>query len=207
MITAFIYGILLAFGLIIPLGVQNIFVFNQGATQHRLLSALPSVLTAFICDVILILCAVLGLSVIVLSMPWIKTIIFSGGIIFLSYMGWISWTSIAPVKGETKPLSFMQQIGFAASVSLLNPHALIDAIGVIGTNSLNFVGQEKWAYTVACILVSFCWFLSLSVMGHFFNKLDKTGNGTKWLSKISAIIMWMTAIYLGWQLMLYMQMN
>lgn len=35
MLKAFIYGLILAFGLIIPLGVQNIFVFNQGASQKH----------------------------------------------------------------------------------------------------------------------------------------------------------------------------
>ena len=31
MTEAILHGIILAFGLIIPLGVQNVFVFNQGA--------------------------------------------------------------------------------------------------------------------------------------------------------------------------------
>lgn len=35
MLEAFIHGALLAFGLILPLGIQNIFIFNQGATQKR----------------------------------------------------------------------------------------------------------------------------------------------------------------------------
>lgn len=45
-LNAFLYGVMLAFGLIIPLGVQNIFAFNQGATQRHFLHALPSVLAA-----------------------------------------------------------------------------------------------------------------------------------------------------------------
>ena len=32
-----IHGILLAFGLILPLGVQNVFIFSQGATQPTIL--------------------------------------------------------------------------------------------------------------------------------------------------------------------------
>ena len=56
MVGAFSYGVLLAFGLIIPLGVQNVFIFNQGATQQHVWHALPSVLTAFVCDVILMVC-------------------------------------------------------------------------------------------------------------------------------------------------------
>ncbi len=33
LIEAIIHGVILAFGLILPLGVQNVFVFNQGAIQ------------------------------------------------------------------------------------------------------------------------------------------------------------------------------
>ncbi|NCX93349.1 MAG: lysine transporter, partial [Gammaproteobacteria bacterium] len=31
MISAFLYGLVLAFGLILPLGPQNMFILNQGA--------------------------------------------------------------------------------------------------------------------------------------------------------------------------------
>ena len=69
---AIIHGIILAFGLILPLGVQNVFVFSQGATQPRLLSALPATITAAVCDTFLILLAVFGLSIIVLQFEWMR---------------------------------------------------------------------------------------------------------------------------------------
>lgn len=196
MIQAFIYGVILAFGLIIPLGIQNIFIFNQGATQKHFLYAMPCVLTAFICDVILILSAVLGISILVLTIPWLKTIIFISGFFFLMYMGWLTWRKQSQSNSNEKPLSAKYQIGFSLSVSLFNPHALIDTIGVIGINSLNFVGQEKLAFTFACILVSFLWFLGLSILGHYFKKIDKGGIGMKYLNKFSAIIIWIVAVYM-----------
>lgn len=60
MLGAAIHGFLLAFGLILPLGVQNVFVFNQGAAGRKLRRALPAVLTAAVGDTILIMLAVLG---------------------------------------------------------------------------------------------------------------------------------------------------
>ncbi len=39
-----------------------------------------------------------------------------------------------------------KQILFAASVSLLNPHAILDTIGVIGTNSIQYIGSEKMGF-------------------------------------------------------------
>ncbi len=57
----YLHAFILALGLILPLGVQNLFVFNQGVTQPALWRALPAVITAAICDTLLILLAVQGL--------------------------------------------------------------------------------------------------------------------------------------------------
>jgi L-lysine exporter family protein LysE/ArgO len=203
MLSAFLYGVILAFGLIIPLGIQNIFLFNQGATQKHFLHALPSVLAAFFCDTLLILLAVLGVSLIVLKLAWLKTIILLVGFFFLAYMGWVTWNSHpAKMERHPKPMTAKQQITFAMSVSLLNPHALLDSIGVIGTNALHFSHQALVAYTLGCILVSLCWFFGLSVAGHFLHRLDKSGKLIKILNKVSAIIIWVVAIYIAVQLVM-----
>src|SRR5688572_7524741 len=106
MIHAFLYGVLLAFGLIIPLGVQNIFIFNQGATQKHFLHAMPSVLTAGICDTLLILIAVMGISLVILTIPMLKTVVLTIGFIFLIYMGWVTWKNTpASIHTAEKPFS------------------------------------------------------------------------------------------------------
>lgn len=203
MLSAFLYGIVLAFGLIIPLGVQNVFLFNQGATHRRLLHAMPSVLAAFICDAILISVSVLGVSIIVLQLAWIKTLIFAIGFVFLVYMGWITWqTRAARLRQDTQPLSPKRQVLFAITVSILNPHALLDSIAVIGTNSLNFAGAERWAFALACMIISFCWFLGMAIAGHCIHKIDKSGHLLTGINKLSALIIWSVAIYIGWQLTL-----
>ena len=201
MIDAFIYGAILALGLIVPLGVQNIFIFNQGATQPHFLRAMPSVFTAAVCDTALIILAVLGISLAVLTLPWLKTCIYIGGFFFLMIMGWVIWNSKPTTLAEKKPLSIKHQIGFSASVSLLNPHALLDTVGVIGTNSLNFDGIEKWIFTIACIFVSFFWFIGLSIAGHFLHRFDQSKSWLAWINKLSALIIWSVAFYLAYQIM------
>ncbi len=201
MLSAFIHGFILAFGLIIPLGVQNIFIFNQGAIQPKFRYALPSVLTASVCDTILILVAVLGLTLIVLHIAWLREVIYAVGFCFLLYMGWVTWNShSATIKKRAEPLSAKRQTLFALSVSLLNPHALLDTIGVIGTNSLFFIGKAKVAYTLACLLVSWCWFFGLAIAGRVLHKLDQTGLWLRIVNKVSAVIIWGVASYMGWQL-------
>lgn len=197
MISAVSHGLILAFGLILPLGVQNVFVFNQGATQSKFSRTLPVILTASLCDTILISLAVLGVSVIVLSIYWLKVVLLAVGMIFLAYMGYVTWKSKPPTHSSAeKALSPKKQIAFAASVSLLNPHAIMDTIGVIGTSSLSYSGIEKLGFTLACIITSWIWFLSLALVGRQVRRLNNSGGFITVLNKVSALIMWGTALYL-----------
>ncbi len=201
MTAALIHGIILAFGLILPLGAQNVFVFNQGASQPKFIGAVPVIITASLCDTLLILLAVLGVSVIVLTMPVLQTVIFSVGILFLLYMGWSIWNSDpANLNKEEAAMSIKKQVLFAMSVSLLNPHAILDTIGVIGTSSLSYEGNEKIIFTVSCIVVSCLWFIGLAIVGRTVGNFDTEGKLLKTINKVSAIIIWGVAIYLGLQL-------
>jgi len=202
MCMAFLHGFCLAFGLIIPLGVQNIFIFNQGATQPRLSYALPSVLTAALCDTFLILLAVFGVAFIVLQIIWLKEVIFIIGFLFLLYMGFVTWrTKVRAGDSHKYSLPASRQILFAASVSILNPHAVIDSITVIGSNSLNYSDAAKWVFAFACILVSWVWFFGLAFLGHKLHELDHEGIWLQRINKLSAVIIWSVAAYIGWQLL------
>ncbi|KAB2329710.1 amino acid transporter [Cytobacillus depressus] len=199
MLEPMIHGFILALGLILPLGVQNVFVFNQGALQPRFIQALPVVITASFCDAFLITVSVLGVSLLILSSFWIKTILLGAGFIFLIYMGWTTWNSKPGNEREEilKKFPLKKQVLFAASVSLLNPHAIMDTVGVIGSSSLKYQGEEKIVFAVSCILVSCLWFLGLALVGRITGKLDKSGNFMLVLNKISALVMWGAAVYLG----------
>jgi len=203
MLGAAIHGFILAFGLILPLGVQKVFVFTQGAVQPHFARALPVVITASLCDTLLISLAVLGLSVMVVGSRWFGTILLAAGVLFLIYMGAVTWRS-RPVsvsrepgrtQGETLPPK--KQVAFAMSVSLLNPHAILDTVGVIGTSSLKYAGADKWAFALACILVSWIWFFGLALAGRLLGHLDRSGRLLAVLNRASALIMWGTALYLA----------
>ena len=198
MILAVVHGFILAFGLILPLGVQNVFVFNQGATQPKYTRALPVVLTASLCDTLLISLAVLGVSAVLLGFSWLKVVLLSAGIVFLIYMGYVMWKSRPNASDEVgqQALTAKKQIAFAASVSLLNPHAIMDTVGVIGTSSVTYAGIDKAAFTLACIVTSWIWFFMLAFAGRQVGKLKQAGRFLTVLNKLSALIMWGTAIYL-----------
>ncbi|MFJ7973543.1 LysE/ArgO family amino acid transporter [Psychrobacillus sp. NPDC096389] len=193
---AILHGILLAFGLILPLGVQNVFIFSQGATQPSLWKAFPAAITAALCDTLLIVLAVFGLSVIVLQLEGLRLGLMIVGIIFLLYMGYSIWRSKPASLEAGKSLKAKKQIVFAMSVSLLNPHAILDTVGVIGTSALKYVGTEQLLFTAACIVVSWCWFFGLTIAGATMKKLDGTGKLMTIFNKCSAVFIWCTAGYL-----------
>ncbi|RFU61627.1 LysE/ArgO family amino acid transporter [Peribacillus glennii] len=198
MFNVLMHGIVLAFGLILPLGAQNVFVFQQGASQRSFWRALPVVITAAVCDTLLIILAVTGISVLVLANDWFKVVLMSSGVIFLVYMGWMTWKSRpAKIEDKAEAFSFKRQMVFAATISLLNPHAIIDTIGVIGTSSLQYSGTAKIVFSISCITVSWVWFASLAVAGRMLSRIDSSGKLMTFLNKISALIMWGIAIYLA----------
>lgn len=193
---AILHGIILAFSLILPLGVQNVFVFNVGARQPSFYKAIPVVITAGLCDTILILTAILGVSLIVLSFTWLKTVLLVAGFVFLLYMGWLVWRSTASREEDRSGMTIGKQILFTASVSIFNPHAILDTIGVIGTNALSYDGSEKWAFAVATITVSWIWFFGLALAGRRIGKIDDNGRWIVLLNKISAVLIWFIAFHL-----------
>jgi len=197
---AFVHGMILAMGLILPLGIQNLFVFTQGVTQPTFVRTLPVVVTAAMCDTILILLAVQGVSLFIASFAWMKVFFLGIGIIFLSYMGWLTWNNrvVNSCDNKEKSSTIKKQVLFAMTVSLFNPHAVLDTIGVIGTSSINYSGNEKVWFAMACILISWCWFLLLAIMGWRVGRQKGFTRMFGVMNKISAVLMWLSAIYMAY---------
>ncbi len=201
MLMSFFHGIVLAFALILPFGPQNIFLFNIGAMYPRYSHALPALITAAVADSALILLAVLGASVLLLEFPMIKTTLIILGVLFLLYVGWSIWVSVPVIetgKNErVKTWPVKKQILLAASFSLLNPHALIDTIAVIGVTAFTYQGSDRAVFTLACIIVSWVWFFSLAYMGRKI--LRAKPNFYKIFNRISAVLIWGSAALLIYQ--------
>lgn len=202
-LTAFVHGFVLALGLIVALGPQNVFVFQQGVAQPHLARALPTVVTAGAADTLLVLLAVLGVSVAVLRFAWLQTVLFGAGFVFLLYVGWALYS--APTldvdPGAEEFLGAREQIGFTASVSLLNPHAILDTVGVIGTNALAYAGADRWTFTAGCLVVSWGWFGGLAAAGWRLGGSRSADRWLQYLNPVSAVVVWAVAGYMGWRLL------
>ncbi|TYP79579.1 LysE/ArgO family amino acid transporter [Paenibacillus methanolicus] len=195
--TVIFHALVLSFSLILPLGVQNVFIFNQGAVSPQYRRVLPVVATAAFCDMLLIGLAVTGVSLIILVHDWVRISLLLVGAVFLTVMGISMWRSRPQSADQHRhQLPVRRQIVFALSVSLLNPHAILDTVGVIGTNSLQYTGMDKIAFAAICMLVSAIWFASLAFAGRQVGKLDGSGAFLGVLNKLSALMMWGIAAYM-----------
>ncbi|WP_096435133.1 LysE/ArgO family amino acid transporter [Alteribacter populi] len=193
---AFIHGLALAFGIILPMGVQNLFIFNQGINQPSYFKALPAIITASVCDTVLIVVAVFLMSLMSELFESIKITLIIGGFFFLSYMGWVIWNTSCEDANKEPPASAKKQVFFALSVSLLNPHALLDTVGVIGTNSLLYTNIDKWFFMIAAIIVSWTYFFFIAFIGKIIGQKDKKYKFRIIFNKISALTIWFLAFYM-----------
>ena len=114
----------------------------------------------------------------------------SGGSATVNWRAAAGPTQTNPVAAQT----VRQQVAFTMAVSLLNPHAILDTIGVIGTSALAYHGDEKIVFALGCILNSCLWFSGLALAGRLFGNVR---NAQRWLSRASALIMWISAVLMA----------
>lgn len=196
----FAYGFILALGLILPLGPQNSFVVNVGAKSRYYFQTFPVVITAALCDTLLIVLAVAGVSVAILKLVWLKIPIVVLGALFLVYLGWASLKDDASQASgpQSMPDSYRRQIVVAASFSLFNPFALLDTVAVIGTNAMTYSGFQRFLFTGTCIVVSWLWFFGLAKLSHV---LGARFHNSRWRQWVVAIMLWVSAILLVYRLL------
>lgn len=197
MLIAFLHGFILSAGLILPPGAQNVFLINQGANQKKFIHALPAIVTAGLSDTLLIIFSVAGVSLIILSIPALQLTMYIIGFIFLMYIAVSLWFTKADTSSHAPVLlTPYKQAAYALSVSLLNPHAILDTAGIIGTNSTAYTGTNLIIFTVSCIFVSWLAFIILVLIGRIIGRIDKNGSITFWINKLSAAAIFVIACFI-----------
>ena len=199
-VNVFLYAFILALGLILPLGPQNSYIVTIGSQAEKYRQTLPVVVTAALCDTLLIVLAVGGVSVAIMSVMWLKIPMVIVGVIFLIYLGWASLKEdISQIPSEnTTPDSYLRQIAVAASFSLINPFALLDTVAVIGTNAMTYNASQRMLFTGTCIIVSWLWFFGLAKVSYV---LGARFQHNRWRQRVVAIMLWLSAVLLVYRLL------
>lgn len=194
-------GLILGLSLITALGPQNIFLIRQGAMRkHAALSAF----TCFMSDTILIVASVIGLRELLevhaafrVGMTWF-------GVLFLMYYG-ISALRQAFAK-ETPAVSADQArttrwqiILLALGFSLLNPHAIVDSLVLIGGGSSQFPGHEH-IFLLGVLTSSLLWFTALTLAAHYFSELLSRPSVWRRVEGCGGVIMMVLSLKLAYGL-------
>lgn len=170
----FIRGLLLSFGLIVALGPQNLFVIRMGGSRdHRLLA----VTLCALCDALLIAMGLFGLGSLVTRSPWTTRLlaIVGGGFLFRTGVGLL----VAPPVVETGGLEHESLDGAtvcrtALGYSLLNPHAVLDTVIIIGGVGSVYAAEQRFMFGLGACLASSCWYW---LLGHLGRSIFRTARG------------------------------
>ena len=150
--------------LIIAIGAQNAFVLQQGLRRSYLF---VSALTCALCDAVLISLGVGGFGAVIAATPWLTRLATWGGALFLLLYGWRSFRSALQsnaltVRGNLARLSLRATVLGLLAVSLLNPHALLDTVVLIGSVGAQYPAPQRAAFALGAMLASLTWFFSLA---------------------------------------------
>lgn len=193
----YLKGLVLGLSLIITLGPQNLFLIKQGARGHH---AGLSAFVCFICDVILAGASVAGLHELLLVHPNLKHLmIWLGSAFLLYYAAKAFYSALLCNKEENDssipaPHTRAQIILMALGFSLLNPHAIIDTLVIIGSNSSQFPNHEL-AFLSGVITSSLLWFCSLTFTTRYMSHV------------LTQNTVWKTIEFLSGMLMAYIGIN
>jgi len=191
-------GLLLGLSLIVALGPQNLFLIKQGARKNH---ALLSAGICFICDFILMSASITGLHQLLLTHHMFQIGMMLLGCLFLAYYA-IKALKNAILKSIPTTAIFdetysrTQIIILALGFSLLNPHAIIDTLVIIGGGSSEYPEQE-FTFLLGVITSSLIWFSSLIFTAIYFSHILTKATIWKGIELFSGILMLSIAIKLG----------
>ncbi len=198
-IAAFSQGFALSAGLIVAIGAQNVFVLTQGARSHRPW-LVATVCTA--CDALLITTGVGGVGGLIAGSPALAGALGLAGAAFLAVYGLRALRGAmagecmtADVQGDAPDARAI--VLTTLGVSLLNPHALLDTIVLIGGLSGRLPHDARPAFGVGAACASASWFFSLSLGGRLLAPLLRRPAAWRALAALVCLVMWGLAVGVG----------
>lgn len=196
-VRALLEGLLLGFGLIVAIGPQNAFVLRAGLRrQHAYVAALVSSLG----DVTLITVGVLGVGALLNAHPPLVRLATIGGALFLVWYGLNALRSaLRPAAidfAATVPVTPRAVALAAAGFSLLNPHAILDTVVLLGTVSARFQGPSRLEFALGAMLASALWFFALAFVASRLAFLFERPSAWRVLDAFVATVMLALAVKL-----------
>ena len=215
----FTAGMVLSISLIMAIGPQNAHVLRMGLQRQHLW------LTVAVCavaDIALIGLGVLGLAQLGGLSDKLHGALVGAGMLFLAVYGWQAFQRFLRPRTLTLDLpstdgpsefnsptssrqpqpvavSRRQAVLSAMAFSWLNPHAWLDTAVLIGTASLAY-GQGSTVFGLGAAAGSMLWFLLLGTAAFWLGRRLHSLHIWRALDGAVALMMWGTALWLGFSL-------
>lgn len=190
MVQVFLEGFLLQGSLIFALGAQNLFVLESGMRRNYHLTVS---FVCFLCDLTIIMLGVMGAATLFHHFPEFKIVVGIVGIVFLLQYGIGKMRKPKEdlyLSDVLKEKSLKRSILAAMTFSILNPHAYLDGIVLIGGYSSKYsefplrLGVGLGAAT--CSLV---WFLVLSSASGMMMPFFQNPRRMRWVMSSAGVVL------------------
>ena len=177
---SYLQGLLLGFSLIIAIGAQNLFVFNQGLIGKYVMIVC---LFCSLSDALLILIGYSGLYLIIEN-----NVILQNFIILIGFL-WLLGYGVLKIRegmsfdqesnldiqiSHTNNRNLYKTILAISGITWLNPHVYLDTVFLIGSISNSVQSEKQFSFLLGAISSSFLFFFFLGYMGFKIGPLIKS---------------------------------
>ena len=199
---SYLQGLLLGFSLIIAIGAQNLFVFNQGLIGKYVMIVC---LFCSLSDALLILIGYSGLYLIIENNVILQNFIILIGFLWLLGYGvlkiregmYFDQESNLDIQiSRTNNRNLYKTILAISGITWLNPHVYLDTVFLIGSISNSVQSEKQFSFLLGAISSSFLFFFFLGYMGFKIGPLIKSPNLWKKINISLCIIMIMISFNL-----------
>ena len=185
---AYWQGLLIGFAFVAPIGMQNVYVFNNGLS-YKLTRAWLYTFLVWVFDALFCLAAFYGIGALITHNEVLKLFIMLVGGVLTAYIGWeiIRAANQRALTSDDNQITFRQALTTAIVVSWANPQALIDGTMMLGASRGTLSVYESIFFIIGVVSASFIWDMGMTTAFNVFrHKIpDKL---LLWINLISGLI-------------------
>ena len=154
----YLRGILVGFAFVAPIGMQNIYMFNN-ALSNKMSKALLYNFLVWFCDALFSFAAFYGIGALISANEIVKIIVMLIGGALTSYIGFNSIRSAkqTAIGSDSKKQTLKQALMTALIVSWGNPQAMIDGTMMLGASRATLTFEQSILFITGVVTASFIW--------------------------------------------------
>lgn len=154
----YLRGILIGFAFVAPIGMQNIYMFNN-ALSNKMSKALLYNFLVWFCDALFSFAAFYGIGALISANEIVKIIVMLVGGALTSYIGFniIRSAKQTAIGSDSKKQTLKQVLMTALIVSWGNPQAMIDGTMMLGASRATLTFEQSILFITGVVTASFIW--------------------------------------------------